>query len=102
MHFQGTSGRRDVAMMILQDALDVLPFQVSDRHRFGSDLEETGVNADVDNSAGTFVYLSPGIAYQGAKRTQLYGLIQIPVYHNLDGWQLAPRWTATTGISHAF
>jgi hypothetical protein len=64
--------------------------------------QDSGVNADVENSAGTFVYLSPGVSYLATKQTQVYGLVQIPVYHNLDGWQLAPRWTATLGISHEF
>ena len=64
--------------------------------------QDSGTNADVDNSAGTFVYLSPGVSYLSGKHTQVYGLVQIPVYHQLDGWQLAPRWTATLGISHRF
>jgi hypothetical protein len=64
--------------------------------------QDSGINADVDNSAGTFVYLSPGLSFLATKQTQLYGLVQIPLYHNLDGWQLAPRWTATVGITHEF
>jgi hypothetical protein len=64
--------------------------------------QDSGTNADVDNSAGTFVYLSPGVSYLSGKHTQVYGLVQIPIYHQLDGWQLAPRWTATLGISHRF
>jgi hypothetical protein len=26
----------------------------------------------------------------------------VPVYSNLDGYQLFPRWTATVGLSHSF
>ena len=61
-----------------------------------------GENADPDNSIGSFVYLSPGLSFQGMKHTRLYGYVQLPVYQNLDGWQLAPRWTASLGITREF
>lgn len=63
---------------------------------------DSGADADVDNSAGTFIYLSPGISISATKQTQFYGFVQLPVYRNLDGWQLAPRWTASIGFSHSF
>jgi hypothetical protein len=72
--------------------------QVNIAHR----THDQGANADVANSAGTFVYLSPGVSFQAAKHTQIYGFVQLPVYQNLDGWQLAPRWTASVGLSHEF
>jgi hypothetical protein len=31
-----------------------------------------------------------------------YGLFQIPVYSNLNGYQLFPHWTATVGVSYGF
>ena len=64
--------------------------------------QDSGVNADVADSAGTFVYLSPGFSYTSTTHTQLYGFVQLPLYQNLDGWQLAPRWTASVGLSHTF
>jgi len=82
--------------MAFDDWVPQLQLNIAHRNR------DTGVNADVDNSAGTFVYLSPGLSYTYSQTTQLYGLVQIPVYHQLDGWQLAPRWTATLGLSHRF
>ncbi|MBI1422345.1 MAG: transporter [Gammaproteobacteria bacterium] len=82
--------------MNMSDWVPQLQLNIAHRDR------DTGVNADSENSAGTFVYLSPGIAYAASKQTQVYGLVQLPIYHELDGWQLAPRWTATVGISHGF
>ena len=73
-------------------------FQLNVTHK----NRDSGANADVDNSEGTFVYVSPGLAYMSATHTQFYGFVQLPVYQNLDGYQLAPRWTATVGFSHAF
>jgi hypothetical protein len=28
--------------------------------------------------------------------------VQVPIYSNLDGYQLFPHWTATAGLSYAF
>jgi hypothetical protein len=64
--------------------------------------KDSGANADVDNSEGTLVYLSPGVSYNSSTNTQFYGFVQLPLYQNVDGWQLTPRWTATLGMSYAF
>jgi hypothetical protein len=29
-------------------------------------------------------------------------VMQVPVYSNLSGYQLFPRWTGTVGVSYAF
>ena len=63
---------------------------------------DQGANADVDNTAGSFVYFSPGISHAVTQNMQVYGFVQAPLYRNLDGWQLAPRWTATVGVLYAF
>ena len=34
-------------------------------------------------------------------RMQVYGFLQVPVYSNLQGYQLFPRWTVTVGLSGA-
>ena len=46
---------------------------------------DQGENADVDNTAGTAVYISPGASVAVTKKTQLYGFVQVPVYRNLAG-----------------
>jgi hypothetical protein len=51
---------------------------------------------------GTVIYVSPGIAVSAAPRLHLYAFAQLPVYSNLDGYQLFPRFTASFGISYAF
>jgi hypothetical protein len=30
----------------------------------------------------------------------VYGFVQVPVYSNLYGYQLFPRWTASVGASY--
>ncbi|MGA8863748.1 MAG: hypothetical protein WB444_08065 [Gallionella sp.] len=64
--------------------------------------EDAGALADSANSAGTAAYLSPGISASVMKNTQMYAFVQMPIYSNLDGYQLFPHYTATVGVSHAF
>jgi len=63
---------------------------------------DQGALADTTDTAGTVAYLSPGITVQIMHTLHFYGVAQIPVYSNLDGYQLFPRWTATAGMSYAF
>ena len=47
-------------------------------------------------------YFSPGLTVQALSRVHVYGLLQLPVYNNLSGYQLFPHWTATAGLSYMF
>lgn len=62
---------------------------------------DQGALADVQNTAGTVVYLSPGITVEAASALQLFGFVQLPVYSNLYGIQLFPRYTVSVGASYA-
>ena len=46
--------------------------------------------------------VSPGITVSLQQTLQAYAVLQVPVYSNLDGYQLFPHWTATVGLSYAF
>ena len=63
---------------------------------------DQGALADTRDTAGTVVYLSPGLTVSLRRNMQLYGFLQLPVYSNLQGYQLFPRWTASVGISVGF
>jgi len=63
---------------------------------------DRGALADRRDSAGTVVYLSPGITFDLRRNVQAYGFVQLPVYSQLQGYQLFPRWTASVGISAGF
>lgn len=60
---------------------------------------DQGAFADAPDTAGTVVYLSPGISASLTKSLQLYAFVQLPVYSHLQGYQLFPRWTGTVGLS---
>jgi hypothetical protein len=63
---------------------------------------DQGALADTANTAGTTVYLSPGVSVAVTRSLQAYGFVQLPVYSRLDGYQLFPKWTATVGVSYGF
>lgn len=63
---------------------------------------DQGALADTTDTAGTVAYLSPGLTAQLKGGLYAYSLLQVPVYSNLSGYQLFPRWTATAGVSYAF
>lgn len=51
---------------------------------------------------GTLVYLAPGASIRVGGGTSVYGFVQLPVYQNVTGLQLSPRYILTLGVSHAF
>jgi hypothetical protein len=63
---------------------------------------DQGALADITDSAGDVIYVSPGVSANIAKGLNLYGFIQVPIYSDLVGYQLFPRWTANAGVSYAF
>lgn len=63
---------------------------------------DQGALADVQSTAGNVAYLSPGLTARVLSNVQVYGFVQVPVYSNLYGFQLFPRWTASVGASYAF
>jgi hypothetical protein len=63
---------------------------------------DEGALADVQNTAGSVVYVSPGVTAQLSDRLHVFAFAQLPVYSNLYGTQLFPRWTASAGVTYAF
>lgn len=63
---------------------------------------DMGALADSTDTAGTVAYFSPGMSVRVLRALSLYTFVQIPVYSQLDGYQLFPRWTGTLGMSYGF
>ena len=64
--------------------------------------KDAGVNATPDDSGGKTIYLSPGVTFSVSEKIKIYGFFQLPVYQDLNGYQLAPRYTASIGTRFAF
>jgi hypothetical protein len=77
----------------------VLPqIQLNTRHV----LHDTGDNADQGSTGGTLVYLSPGMVVPLSKQASLYGFVQLPIYQDVRGVQLTPRYTVSAGVRYSF
>ncbi|WP_431226198.1 transporter [Burkholderia contaminans] len=63
---------------------------------------DQGALADTGNTAGTVVYLSPGVTVNVVKNLSVYAFVQKALYSRLSGYQLFPRWSGTVGASYAF
>ncbi len=63
---------------------------------------DSGANADVFSTGGTLLYLSPGISVPLGKRASAYAFVQVPVYQDVNGVQLTPRYTTSLGARYSF
>jgi hypothetical protein len=59
---------------------------------------ESGVNADVENSGATLVYLSPGVNVKLSPKANAYAYLQLPVYQRVNGYQIEARYSVSVGI----
>jgi hypothetical protein len=62
---------------------------------------EAGVNADVENSGATLVYLSPGATVKLTPKSSAYAFLQLPVYQRVNGLQIEARYSVSVGIRFA-
>jgi hypothetical protein len=62
---------------------------------------DQGALADIQSTAGTVAYVSPGVTVQFGS-LHVFGFVQLPAYSNLYGYQLFPHYTASVGASYGF
>ena len=63
---------------------------------------DQGVNADIANSGGQVINLSPGLFVNVRDDTSLYAFVQLPVYQRVGGLELVPDYSASVGVKHRF
>jgi len=63
---------------------------------------DTGANADTNSTGGKLIYLSPGIVANITDTVSVYVFVQTPLYQDVRGVQLAPRYTASAGVKISF
>jgi hypothetical protein len=63
---------------------------------------DQGALADIYDTAGYVAYISPGLTAHVIGNLHAYGFVQVPVYSDLVGYQLFPRYTFSVGASYAF
>jgi hypothetical protein len=62
----------------------------------------TGAFTIDDNTGGRIAYLSPGVTVPVGDRVKLFAFVQLPIYQYLNGYQLAPKYTASLGARIGF
>jgi hypothetical protein len=67
-----------------------------------SERPESGDAADAPNSGATLAYLSPGATWRVANGWNVYAFAQVPVWQNVRGTQIEPRWSMSAGVQARF
>lgn len=60
--------------------------------------KDSGANADRDNSGGEQLYVAPGATVALGAHVSAFGIVQLPLYQRVNGYQLAPRYTLSFGL----
>lgn len=60
--------------------------------------KDSGINSDRENSGGEQLYLSPGLSANLSSHISAYGIVQLPLYNHVNGYQLAPKYTLSFGL----
>lgn len=63
---------------------------------------DSGANADTISTGGSLVYLSPGAVVPVSDLAAVYAFLQVPIFQNFQGVQLAPTYTASVGARYKF
>lgn len=63
---------------------------------------DSGTAADTLSTGGNLVYLTPGALYNVTDQTQVYANVQLPVYQNVNGYQVVPNYIASVGLRLRF
>ncbi len=63
---------------------------------------DTGDAADTYSTGGTLVYFTPGVIVPVSPKVSLYSNVQLPVYQDVRGIQLAPKYIFSLGVHASF
>ncbi|MFZ2162715.1 MAG: hypothetical protein WAW02_10905 [Sideroxyarcus sp.] len=76
---------------------------------YQNNVQDSGIAAPADASGvpgtstgGKFLYLTPGMSFAVVAGTNLYALVQLPLYLYVNGEQLTADKSVTVGINHRF
>jgi hypothetical protein len=63
---------------------------------------DAGTAADTFATGGTLVYLTPGAIVRLTEKASAYVNVQLPLYQNVNGIQLAPKFILSAGARFSF
>ncbi len=94
----GTGINANVGLRYTANTTFVPQLQVNVR----AERRESGVNADVQNSGATLVYLSPGFTWTPVPHFSAFAFIQAPLYQRVNGLQLEATQFFSVGLHYHF
>jgi len=74
--------------------------QVQINYKYES--RESGESSDRPNSGGNIIAITPGVSFAVSKDLNLYTLVQVPVYQQVNGYQLLPHAIYSIGARYTF
>ncbi|NVN92522.1 MAG: hypothetical protein HXX11_18260 [Desulfuromonadales bacterium] len=63
---------------------------------------DSQARADKVSTGGTILYISPGLVAALTDQVSMYAFVQIPIYEDLNGVQLAPQFIPSVGVRYSF
>lgn len=63
---------------------------------------DSGTRADTVSTGGTLLYISPGLVAAVSDQVSLYAFVQVPIYQDVNGVQLAPQFIPSVGVRYSF
>ncbi len=69
---------------------------------FRAAKRDRGENADVEKSGGEQLFLAPGLSVRLSGSTVAFGVIQLPLYQRVNGYQITPKMMPSLGLQHKF
>jgi hypothetical protein len=72
--------------------------QVNARHAWA----DAFLGHAVPDTGSTMVFVTPGVRLATGKASSLYTFVQLPVFEEVRGYNLAPRYGLQLGVTHAF
>jgi hypothetical protein len=69
---------------------------------FRAAKRDRGINADVAKSGGEQLFLAPGLSIRLSGSTVAFGIVQLPLYERVNGYQITPKLMGSLGVQHKF
>ena len=63
---------------------------------------DSGERADKVSTGGTLLYISPGLVAALSDQVSMYAFVQVPIYQNVNGVQLAAQFIPSVGVRYSF
>jgi hypothetical protein len=63
---------------------------------------DSGARADTVSTGGTLLYISPGLVAAVSDRISMFAFVQVPIYQDVNGVQLAPQYIPSAGVRYSF